>query len=131
MSKPLRRLGVWLILTAGVLGVDARAQNVVPNGRPGPAPTRRPFARPGTPRRTERIRSVDVQHIKAELTLDTQKREVRGTVTHTLRPLHPYLTRLELDCGPKLRVVRVAAGAKAAPCTFDIKGQTLSIALDK
>ncbi len=71
------------------------------------APKRRPFAKAGTPRRIERIRFFDVKHIKAELTIDTRKREVRGVVTHSLSPLHPYLTRIELDCGPKLRVSKV------------------------
>ena len=33
-----------------------------------------------------------------------QKKEVHGTVTHTLTPLHPYLTTIDLDCGPKLKV---------------------------
>ena len=56
---------------------------------------------PGRPGKTERIRFFDVKHIKAELTLDTKKREVRGTVTHTLSPLHPYLKQVELDCGSK------------------------------
>ena len=67
---------------------------------------RRPFAKPGTPRQEERIRYVDVKHVKAELTLATKQKEVRGTVTHTLSPLHPYLTRVELDCAPELKVTQ-------------------------
>src|SRR4051812_42250071 len=39
-----------------------------PPGAP-PAPARRPFARPDAPRRTERIREVDIKHIKGEQTL--------------------------------------------------------------
>src|SRR4029077_13661241 len=76
MSSLIRLLGVWLILAAGALVADTRAQNA--GGGPK-APARRPFAKPGTPRRTERIRSVDVKHIKAILTIDVKKREVRGT----------------------------------------------------
>ena len=69
--------------------------------RPGPelrsrdrdAPSGGRSPRPARPGSTERIRFFDVKHIKAELTIDTQKREVRGMVTHTLSPLHPYLTQ--------------------------------------
>ena len=61
------------------------------------------FPSPGHPARAERIRFFDVKHIKAALAIDTKKREVRGTVTHTLSPLHPYLTQVELDCGPALK----------------------------
>ena len=34
----------------------------------GPGQARKPFAKPGTPRKTERIRSYDVKHIRALLT---------------------------------------------------------------
>ena len=79
----------------------AWAQNPGAGGQP--APKRRPFAKPGAPRQEERIRYFDVKHVKAELTLATKQKEVRGTVTHTLSPLHPYLTRVELDCAPSSR----------------------------
>ena len=102
-----------------------------PAGTP-PAPARRPFAKPDAPRQTERIREVDIKHIKAELTLDTEKKEVRGTVTHTLTPLHPYLTRVELDCGPKLKVSKVTAGPqRGRRASSSTKGEKLSITLDK
>jgi aminopeptidase N len=78
-----------------------------------------------------RIRDVDIKHIKAELRLDAKKQEVRGKVTHTLTPLHPYLTTVELDCGPKLLVSGVTVGAKATPCKFVIKSDKLTITLDK
>ena len=61
----------------------------------------------------ERIRYFDVQHVKAELTLATRQKEVRGTVTHTLSPLHPYLTKVELDCAPELKVTKVTKRARA------------------
>ena len=95
------------------------------------APKRRPFAKAGTPRRTERIRFFDVKHIKAELTIDTRKREVRGLVTHSLSPLHPYLTHVELDCGPRLRIKKVTAGDRAGSCKFATKEGKLSITLDR
>jgi aminopeptidase N len=94
-------------------------------------PSRRAFAKPGTPRRDERIRYFDVKHIKAELTIDTQKREVRGTVTHTISPLHPHMTQVELDCGSKLKVAKVTIGPKAVSCGFSTKNDTLSVTLDR
>ena len=129
MSKPSRCLAVWLILASGLFGADARAQGGGRNH--GTVGERRPFAKPGTPKQPERIRYIDVKHIKADLTLDTKKQAVSGTVTHTLSPLHPYLDRLELDCGSKLKVTKVTAGPKAAPCTFAAKGDTLTVTLDK
>jgi aminopeptidase N len=88
---------------------------------------RRPFAKPGTRPQVERVRTFDVRHIKGELTLDTKKSEIRGTVTHTISPLHPGLESLALDCGAELKVSRVAVGDKA--CAFDHKGDELAITL--
>ena len=116
-------------LAASLLSPAAWAQSPGSGGQGGPK--RRPFAKAGTPRQAERIRYFDVKHIKAELTLDTKKREVRGTVTHTLSPLHPYLTRVELDCGSELKVTKVTVGTKAATCAFTTKDGKLSITLDK
>ena len=129
MSRTIRLAGVCLSLLASFLGAGVRAQNTAPATRQAPA--RRPFAKAGTPRQTERIRVIDVKHIKAELTIDTAKREVRGTVTHTVTPLHPYLTQVELDCGPKLKVSKVTAGAKASPCKFAAQDGKLTVTLDK
>ena len=84
MSRPIRHLRslahpVSLVSERERLGPKLRFRN-------RHAPKRRPFAKAGTPRRTERIRFFDVKHIKAELTIDTRKREVRGVVTHSLSP---------------------------------------------
>jgi aminopeptidase N len=130
MSNPFRWicLGAWILFACGVVAPDARAQ--VRNGTPTPA-ARRPFAKPGTPRKAERLRFVDVQHIKAELTLDTRKREVRGTVTHTVRPLHPFLKTIDLDCGKGLEIQRITLGPDKTPCSFRRDGDTLTIVLDK
>jgi aminopeptidase N len=130
MSKPIRITLVSLVLVSGWLGADAWAQGRG-RGRGATPAARRPFAKPGTPPKVERIRYVDVKHIKADLTLDAKKREVRGTVTHTLTPLHPYLRAIELDCGPKLHVSRVTVGPKAVGCTFATKDDGLSVTLDK
>jgi len=129
MSRSTRRIGVWFILAVSLLSTTAWAQNPGPSGPPARA--RRPFAKKGTPPRTERIRFFDVKHIRAELTIDTKKREVRGKVTHTLSPLHPYLTQLELDCGPDLKVTNVTLGARPTPCDFTAKGEKLTVKLDK
>jgi aminopeptidase N len=112
-----------------LLSQIAQGQNPGPVGPA--AKTRRPFAKHGTPPRTERIRFFDVKHIKAELTVDTRTREVRGRVTHTLSPLHPYLREVDLDCGPELVVTGVALGAKPAQCEFTEKDEKLSVKLDK
>ena len=129
MSKPIRIFGVWLLFSAVGLCATATAQRS--DSTTKNAPKRRPFAKAGTPRRTERIRFFDVKHIKAELTIDTRKREVRGVVTHSLSPLHPYLTHVELDCGPRLKVKRVTAGDRAGSCKFAANDGKLSITLDK
>ena len=81
MRKSIRHLAIGLILLTSAWTATAQT----PPGAP-PAPARRPFAKPDTPRQTERIREVDIKHIKAELTLDLGKKEVRGTVTHTPDP---------------------------------------------
>jgi aminopeptidase N len=130
MSNPFRRIGIgaWAVAACVAIAAEARAQ--APGGRPS-APARRPFAAPGTPPKPERLRFVDVRHVKAELTLDVKKREVRGTVTHTVRPLHPFLKTIELDCGKALEIKRITLGPDRAPCTFRHDGDTLAITLDK
>ena len=120
-------LAVVLLLGLAVLTANAQT----PPAGPASPPARRPFASPETPRQTERIREADIKHIKAELVLDGQKQEVRGTVTHTLSPLHPYLTSFDLDCGLKLEVSRVTVGPHAAACKFATKGEKLSITFDR
>ena len=89
----------------------ARLARVAP-GRQEPAPKRQPFAKAGTPRQTERIRFFDVKHIKAELTIDTKKREVRGMVTHTLTPLHPYLDQDRARLRARAQGQQVTVGSK-------------------
>ncbi len=122
----------WLLFT-GFLAVPAWSQNARA-GR-NPARGRRPFAKPGTPPRDERIRFVDVKHIKAELSLDAKEKQIRGKVTHTVSPLHPYLTQVELDCAPELKVSRVtcsgAPGGTPVACKFKTSGEKLTITLDK
>ena len=94
-----------------------------------PADGRRPFAKPGTPRHPERIRSYDVKHIRADLAIDLAKPEIRGTVAHTLSPLHPGLSTVALDCGAKLNVSKVEVDGKAA--TFRHAGESLAVDLPR
>ena len=106
-DSPFQRL-VFVLATSALRGLGSESGSRPPSGRPSAGRSRSP----GTPRREERIRYFDVKHVKAELTLATKQKEVRGTVTHTLSPLHPYLTRVELDCGPELKVTKVTKRAK-------------------
>jgi aminopeptidase N len=129
MPRPIRLLGVAFILAASLLSTAAWAQNL--GRRAAPNQSRRPFAKAETPRQTERIRYYDVKHTKAELTLSTKTKEVRGTVTHTLSALHPYLTKLELDCGPELKVSRVTVGSKSVGFVSSAKDSKLKVILDK
>ena len=50
------------------------------------------------PRQLERIRTFDVQHIKAELELFPPQAKLEGVVTHTIKPLFDGLTEVGLDC---------------------------------
>ena len=130
MPGPIRCFSALLAIF--LLCDSARAQT--PAANPPVAVKRRPFAKPGTPRREERIRYFDVQHVKAELTLATRQKEVRGTVTHTLSPLHPFLTKVELDCAPELKVAKVTKRAKGegpVSCSFTTSGAKLTVSLDK
>jgi aminopeptidase N len=124
MFRPIRDVVLSLILAATLLAPSASGQDSLPAGR-------RPFAKPGTPRQAERIRFYDVKHVKAVLSISTKDREIRGTVTHTLSPLHPYLTRIELDCGPALKITQVTVGTPAISCPFTTKDGKLSVSLDK
>jgi aminopeptidase N len=99
-----------------------------PPAPPGPA-ARRPFAKPGAPKQAERVRTFDVKHIKGDLTFDVKKKEIRGTATHTITPLHPGLNTVTLDCGADLKVSKVAIGSSI--CKFEQKGDELTITLDR
>jgi aminopeptidase N len=132
MPRPILLKSVCFLLVTSLLSGAAWAQNPGAGGQP--APRRRPFAKPGAPRQEERIRYFDVKHVKAELTLATKQKEVRGTVTHTLSPLHPYLTRVELDCAPELKVTKVtksAEGRSPVACKFTTGDGKLTVTLDK
>ncbi|WP_165072678.1 M1 family aminopeptidase [Paludisphaera rhizosphaerae] len=124
MLYPKRRFLFTALLAAFV--ATARAQ-VPTSAEPEEHPA---FAKPGTPRRSERIRSFDVKHIRADLKLDLEAGTIAGTVAHTIAPLHAPLSRLELDCGAKLKVGRVTIGAAGVEAPFEHKGDVLAITLD-
>ncbi len=127
MSGFIRGGVLWFVGTAAVLSPVARGQSVS-GGLPS---AHQPFAKPGTPRQTERIRFFDVKHIKAELKVDTKNHKIGGVVTHTIAPLHPLLQHVELDCGPEIVVSKVTIGARGVPCSFEKKPGKLVVQLDK
>ena len=98
-----------------------------------PEELHKPFAKPDTPKQTERIRTFDVKHIRADIRLDTKASEIRGTVTHTITPLHASLATVTLDCAGELKVSKVTSGVKGSPntCKFEQKNEALIIALDR
>ena len=125
-APPRRARGLLFVLLA-MAPLPTLAQQAATG--PAAPPPRRPFAKPGAPRREERVRTFDVRHILGELTLDTKKGEIRGTVTHGIAPLYPGLDSLTLDCGADLKVSRVAVGA--ANCKFTHEKDELAITLDR
>jgi aminopeptidase N len=129
MSRYSHHLALWFVVLAGTACPTVLGQNTAIPAKP--AFVRQPFAKPGTSRQPERIRFFDVKHIKAELAIDAKRRDVSGTVTHTLSPLHPYLTSVELDCGTQLKVSKVTVGKNPTACKFSVKGEKLTVALDK
>ncbi len=122
MSLPRLPRGLAVGLAALTLGLILVS--------PTPGADRRPFVKPGTPRRSERVRTFDVEHIRAELTIDPSAATLKGTVTHTLKPLHPKLSVVTLDCGPKLKVGRVSL-VGGPELTFQHEGEKLAITLDR
>ncbi len=89
MFEVIKRVGLRLVIAA-----CGRRHQRVGSGygfrrrRRRPRDNRSP--NPDTPRRTERIRFVDIKHIKAELTVDAQEaRRFTASVTHTLEPIAP------------------------------------------
>ena len=57
--------------------------------------------------------------------------KVSGVVIHTISPLHPFLSQIELDCGPDLKVTKVTVGEHGTSCTFGIMNGKLTIKLDR
>lgn len=133
-GRSTRRLCLlaWSLIAGLAIALPGPAWAQIGARADGPAPSsRRPFARPETPRRAERMRSFDVRHIKADLALDVEASTVRGTVTHTIAPLQLPLAKLELDCGTALKVAAVKVGPELEECRFEQDGETLRIRFDR
>ena len=127
MYRFIRIIGLWSISVTWLLTPHARGQTAAPGTRP----KHPPFAQAGAPRQTERVRFFDVKHIKARLAIDTVNHKVSGVVIHTISPLHPFLSQIELDCGPDLKVTKVTVGKHGTSCTFGIMNGKLTIKLDR
>ncbi len=123
----MRRSAAALVL--GILTVSILSSTPTPAQPPTASGAHRPFAKPGAPKQAERVRTFDVKHIKGDLTFDIKKSEIRGTVTHTIAPLHPGFDSVTLDCGSDLKVSKVAIGS--TDCKFDQKGNELVVSLDR
>ena len=87
-----------------------------PAQRTGPAP---PFAKPGTPATNDPI--LRRQAYQGQAGRRYRESPGSGVVTHTISPLHPILSEVELDCGPDLKVTKVTRGSQQAQCTFGVK----------
>ena len=93
-------------------------------GRPAANP--RPFPLPGTAKRFGRDRTGALRHLKAEVTLDFERRRVDGTVTCTIEALAAGLHEVALDAGAlSIRAARV--DGREAPWSYD--GEKLRVAL--
>lgn len=73
-----------------------------------------------------RDRVVDIRHIRLEVSLDFQRREVGGTATHTLAAIVDGVEKLEFDA-IEMSVASVRAAGQ--PCAFETDGGKLSITL--
>ena len=82
----------FMSLLGGFATTATFAQNP-PSAESSASSQRHPFASPGTPRLTERIRDVDIKHIKAELTLDAKSMR-----PDYLRSLAAFRDRYKADC---------------------------------
>ncbi len=127
----MHRLSRCLILGLCLAVTVAEAHAQLPAPPQDAEASRPPFAKPGALRQTGRIREYDVKHIKAELTLDVDKKEVRGKVVHTAAPLHPFLTRVELDRGRNLKIESATIADGGASLPFKVEGEKLIVTLDK
>ena len=132
---------VGIAATAASFAPEAQAQ---PNRRTRGAASgeRRPFAKPDTPRRLERLRSYDVKHMVIAVTITPKEDDptppktdtAAGTVTHTLSPLFEKLDSVEFDSGAKVTVKKAtlaANGGKPVECKFTTRDGKLKIAVDK
>jgi len=86
----------------------------------------RPFAFASSPRHFERDRPFAVEHLSLDLTLDFEKKSVRGTAALTLRRVDPEAKRIELDA-IGFSVGSIEVDGKRAEYTYD--GKRLQVAV--
>ncbi|AKU94515.1 Aminopeptidase [Labilithrix luteola] len=86
----------------------------------------RPFAFASSPRHFERDRPFAIEHIAIDLTLDFEKKSVRGTASLRLRRVDPEARTVVLDA-VAFDVSRVSVDGKVAKYTYD--GKLLSVEL--
>src|SRR5689334_8568893 len=86
----------------------------------------RPFAFAHSPRHFERDRPFAIEHLALDLTLDFEKRSVRGTAVLRVRRVDPKSEAFVLDAVAfKLSAVKVAG--KDAKYTYD--GRVLTVTM--
>ena len=124
MGKPVRRLLPILLLLVLLAPCAAPAQQQV-----NPDQLRPPFNDPRAARHWTRDRAYDLQHVKLELGIDWEKREIAGTATLTLAPLNDGLTRVTLDAAElTIEAVTTSGGGKL---DFAAGAKELTVVLDR
>ena len=96
--------------------------------RCGCALARAPFSLAGTERKYERSRPYRIEHLFVDLTLDFDRKSVRGRAVLDFRRAAPEASHLELDAtGFDLSSVRVDDGGGLKPVEFSYDGDVLRV----
>lgn len=116
LARVIRTIG-WLAVVM-VVGLAMCSSSLVWSQE---APATKSEREPGVdPKpRVGRERTFDVRHIQTDLIVDVEASSIRGSVTHSLKPLDSGLKALELDCGSKLNVKKVLLQPGDQPCEFE------------
>ncbi len=86
----------------------------------------KPFAFASSPRHFERDRPFVLEHLALDLTLDFEKRSVRGTATLDVRRVDPESEKLVLDA-VAFSIEKVTFDGKVAPYAYDGKRIEITI----
>ncbi len=96
--------------------------------RCGCALARAPFSLAGTERKYERSRPYRIEHLFVDLTLDFDRKSVRGRAVLDFRRAAPEASSLELDAtGFELGSVRVDDGSGLKPADYGYDGEVLRV----
>jgi aminopeptidase N len=114
VCEAVKAIGLALTLLAGPAVAQVVPGHRLPEGSAHPV----------------RERLIDVQHIGAELRIDTEKEEVSGAVTITFVPLRDGLGEVALDAAglDVAEVALVRADGTREPLTFRTEGRELKTA---